>query len=199
HGYLTRPVGAPADNLPLVLFVHGGPDMRDKWGFDPIVQWLANRGYAVLQVNFRGSAGYGRDFLNAGNHEWGGKMQNDLLDGVNWAVSACGADPKRIAIMGGSYGGYATLVGLTSTPSVFACGIDVCGPSNLVTLIKSVPAYWQAERSVLDKQIGNVKTEAAFLKSRSPLFFVDRITAPLLIGQGANDPRVKPSESASVV
>ncbi len=199
HGYLTLPVGKAKEKLPTVLLVHGGPEARDRWGFNAIVQWLANRGYAVMQVNFRGSTGYGRDFLDAGDHEWGGKMQDDLIDGVKWAVGEGIADPGRIAIMGISYGGYAALVGLTQTPDLFACGIDIAGPSNLSTLIESVPPYWQAERAQLEKRIGKVRTEASFLKSRSPLFFADRITAPLLIGQGANDPRVKPTESEAIV
>ncbi|MDT4955596.1 MAG: hypothetical protein QOJ02_3734 [Acidobacteriota bacterium] len=199
HGYLTLPVGVEAKNLPTVLYVHGGPWERDKWGFEPLVQWLANRGYAVLQVNFRGSSGYGKKFLNAGDREWAGKMQDDLTDGVNWIIKQNIADPKRVAILGGSYGGYATLTGLTFTPEVFAAGVDICGPSNLATLIKSIPPYWTIEKSVFDRRIGDLNTEPQFLRARSPLFFVDRIKAPLLIGQGANDPRVKPAESEQIV
>ncbi len=199
HGYLTLPVGVPAENLPTVLLVHGGPWGRDTWGFDPEAQWLANRGYAVLQVNFRGSTGYGKQFLNAGNREWAGKMHDDLIDGVNWMIREGIADPKKVAIMGGSYGGYATLVGLTFTPDVFACGVDIVGPSNLITLIKSIPPYWTPILWLFKHRIGDVETEEEFLKSRSPLFFADRIKVPLLIGQGANDPRVKQAESEQIV
>lgn len=149
YGYLTTPVGIPAKNLPVVLLVHGGPWIRDKWGYAPTVQWLANRGYAVLQVNYRGSDGYGRQFLNAGNQEWGGKMQNDLTDGVNWIAGQGIADPKKIAIMGRSYGGYATLAGLSFTPNLFAAGIDLDGPCNLLTLFKSLPPYWSPIKAML--------------------------------------------------
>lgn len=199
HGYLTTPVGIPANNLPTVLLVHGGPWVRDTWGYDPEAQWLANRGYAVLQVNFRGSTGYGKDFLNAGNREWAAKMHDDLIDAVNWIVEQGIADPKKVAIMGGSYGGYATLVGLTFTPDVFAAGVDIVGPSNLVTLLKSIPPYWAPLLANMYHRIGNLETEEEFLNSRSPLFFVDRIQKPLLIGQGANDPRVKQAESEQIV
>lgn len=199
HGYLTTPVGVPAENLPTVLLVHGGPWGRDTWGFNPMSQWLANRGYAVLQVNFRGSAGYGKQFLNAGNREWAGTMHNDLIDGVNWIVAQGIADSQRIAIMGGSYGGYATLVGVTFTPDVFCCGVDVVGPSNILTLIKSIPPYWTPMKALFSHRVGDVEAEEDFLKSRSPLFFVDRIKVPLLIGQGANDPRVKQAESEQIV
>jgi dipeptidyl aminopeptidase/acylaminoacyl peptidase len=198
HGYLTVPVGVPAKNLPSVLLVHGGPWGRDTWGYNPMVQWLANRGYAVLQVNFRGSTGYGKRFMNAGDREWAGKMHDDLIDGVNWLIQRGVADPKKIAIMGGSYGGYATLVGLTFTPDVFACGVDIVGPSNIITLIKTIPPYWAPMMALFSKRVGDLQDEA-FLKSRSPLFLVDRIKAPLLIGQGANDPRVKQAESDQIV
>ena len=199
YGYLTTPVGIPAQNLPTVLLVHGGPWARDTWGYEPEVQWLANRGYAVLQVNFRGSTGYGKDFLNAGNREWGAKMHDDLIDAVNWLVQEGIADPKKVAIMGGSYGGYATLVGLTFTPDVFAAGVDIVGPSNLVTMMQSIPPYWEPLRAMEAHRVGNLETEQEFLNSRSPLFFVDRIKAPLLIAQGANDPRVKQAESDQIV
>ncbi|NJM71309.1 MAG: S9 family peptidase [Scytonema sp. RU_4_4] len=199
HGYLTTPVGIPAKNLPTVLLVHGGPWGRDIWGYDPEAQWLANRGYAVLQVNFRGSTGYGKKFLNAGNREWAGKMHNDLIDGVNWIVQRGIANRKKVAIMGGSYGGYATLVGLTFTPDVFAAGVSIVGPSNLITLLKSLPPYWEAGRAEFYHRVGHLEKEPQFLKSRSPLFFVDRIKVPLLIGQGANDPRVKQAESEQIV
>ncbi|MHC5597316.1 MAG: S9 family peptidase [Nostoc sp.] len=199
HSYLTTPVGIPTQNLPTVLFVHGGPWARDTWGFSPTAQWLANRGYAVLQVNFRGSTGYGKAFLNAGNREWAGKMHNDLIDSVNWLVEKGISDPQKIAIMGGSYGGYATLVGLTFTPEIFAAGVDIVGPSNLITLIETIPPYWEPLKAMLYNRVGNLETEEEFLKSRSPLFFADRIQKPLLIGQGANDPRVKQSESDQIV
>jgi dipeptidyl aminopeptidase/acylaminoacyl peptidase len=199
HGYLTVPVGVPAKNLPAVLYVHGGPWARDTWGYNPSVQWLANRGYAVLQVNFRGSTGYGKKFLNAGNKEWAGKMHLDLIDGVNWLVKEGVADPKKIAIMGGSYGGYATLVGLAFTPDVFACGVDIVGPSNIISLLKTIPPYWAPAKAMFAKRVGDLDKEEDFLKSRSPLFFVDKIRAPLLIGQGANDPRVKQAESDQIV
>ena len=199
HGYLTTPVGGEAKNLPTVLYVHGGPWVRDTWGYDPVVQWLANRGYAVLQVNYRGSTGYGKAFVNAGNREWAAKMHDDLVDAVNWIVEQGIADRDKIAIMGGSYGGYATLVGLTFTPDVFACGVDIVGPSSLVTLLKSIPPYWAPMLANMYHRIGNLETEEEFLKERSPLFFVDKIEKPLLIGQGANDPRVKQAESEQIV
>jgi dipeptidyl aminopeptidase/acylaminoacyl peptidase len=198
HGYLTTPVGIPAQNLPTVLLVHGGPWARDTWGYDPEAQWLANRGYAVLQVNFRGSTGYGKAFVNAGNREWAAKMHDDLLDAVQWLIDQGIADPAKIAIMGGSYGGYATLVGLTFTPDVFAAGVDIVGPSNLITLMQSIPPYWEPLKAQFYHRVGNLETEAEFLKSRSPLFFCNQIQKPLLIGQGANDPRVKQAESDQI-
>lgn len=199
HGYLTLPPGVAPRRLPLVLNVHGGPWHRDVWGYDPEAQWLANRGYACLQVNFRGSTGYGKAFLNAGDREWGGKMHQDLVDGVNWAVAQGIADRDRLAIFGGSYGGYAALVGATFTPDLFRCAVSVVGPSNLVTFIRSIPPYWTAYRSMLYRRVGNPDTEPEFLLSRSPLNFVDRIRIPILIAQGANDPRVKRSESEQIV
>jgi dipeptidyl aminopeptidase/acylaminoacyl peptidase len=199
HGYLTTPIGIPAQNLPAVLLVHGGPWARDTWGYDPEAQWLANRGYAVLQVNFRGSTGYGKAFINAGNREWAAKMHDDLLDAVNWLVDQGIGDATKIAIMGGSYGGYATLVGLTFTPEVFAAGVDIVGPSNIVTLLQSIPPYWEPLKAQFYHRVGNLETEADFLKARSPLFYCDRIQKPLLIGQGANDPRVKQAESDQIV
>lgn len=199
HGYLTVPPGPDDANLPLILNVHGGPWHRDTWGYDPEAQWLANRGYAVLQVNFRGSTGYGKKFLNAGDREWGGKMHADLVDAVQWAVSRGIADPARVAIYGGSYGGYAALVGATFTPELFRCAIDIVGPSNLITFINTIPPYWTAYLSMLHRRVGHPEREADFLKSRSPLFHVDRIRVPLLIAQGANDPRVKQSESEQIV
>ncbi len=206
--YLTLPVGSNRDGglrpdkpLPMVLSVHGGPWARDYWGLDIEHQWLANRGYAVLSVNFRGSAGFGKAFLNAGNLEWGAKMHDDLIDGVQWAIREGIADPKKICIVGGSYGGYATLVGMTFTPETFACGVDSFGPSSLVTLLNNPPSYWYSQIPVLKRRVGDQTTDAgrAFLNQRSPLTFVDRITKPLLIGQGANDVRVKPAESEQIV
>ena len=197
HGYLTLPMGGETP-LPCVLLVHGGPWARDTWGYNAMVQWLANRGYGVLQVNFRGSSGYGKDFLNAGNCQWGKTMHDDLIDAVNWLVEQGIGDRDKIAIMGGSYGGYATLAGLTFTPDTFACGVDIVGPSNLITLIDSVPPYWKPLMAMFQHRIGARENED-FLKSRSPLFFVDKIEKPLLIGQGANDPRVKQAESEQIV
>ena len=199
HGYLTKPVGVEAKDLPTVLLVHGGPWARDSWGFSPLTQFLANRGYAVLQVNFRGSTGYGKKFLNAGNREWAGKMHQDLIDAKEWIVKQGVADPKKVAIMGGSYGGYATLVGLTFTPDEFACGVDIVGPSNIVTLLKTVPPYWAPAKALFAKRVGDLEKEEEFLKERSPLSKVNYITKPLLIGQGKNDPRVKVAESDQIV
>lgn len=199
HGYLHIPPASNAKNVPLVLNVHGGPWHRDTWGYDPEGQWLANRGYAVLQVNFRGSTGFGKEFLNAGDKEWGGKMHDDLVDAVRWAVDQGIADPTRIAIYGGSYGGYAALVGATFTPELFKCAVDIVGPSNLITFIETIPPYWSTYINMLHKRVGNPETEADFLRSRSPLFHVDSIKIPVLIAQGANDPRVKRAESEQIV
>jgi dipeptidyl aminopeptidase/acylaminoacyl peptidase len=197
--YLTLPVGVEAKQLPMVVLVHGGPWLRDRWGFNEETQWLANRGYAVLQVNFRGSAGFGKQFLHAGDREWGGKMHNDLIDAVDWAVREGIADPKRVGIYGTSYGGYEALVGATFTPDVFACAVDVVGPSNLVTLLNSLPPYWEAIRKMFILRVGDPQTEEAFLKSRSPLFKVDQIKIPLLVAQGGNDPRVPKAEAEQIV
>lgn len=191
----------PKDPLPMVLLVHGGPWARDSFGLNAQHQWLANRGYAVLSVNFRGSTGFGKHFANAGNMQWGKKMHDDLIDAVNWAVDNNIADPKKIAIMGGSYGGYATLVGLTKTPEIFACGIDIVGPSSIMTLINSVPPYWRPILNDFKKRIGpwDRPEQIEELNKISPLYFVDNITKPLLIGQGAHDPRVKQAESDQIV
>ena len=212
-GYLTLPPGSgsgkgdngaswhPTAPVPMVLDVHGGPWARDSYGFNPEHQWLANRGYAVLSVNYRGSTGFGKNFINAGDHEWAGKMQNDLLDAVDWAVREKIAIPDKVAIYGGSYGGYATLVGLTFTPDRFACGVDIVGPSNLATLMASIPPYWKAFLEDMSRRVGDPRTDDGrkLLDERSPLSYVDRISRPLLIAQGANDPRVKQAESDQIV
>ena len=191
----------PEQPLPLVLLVHGGPWGRDGWGFDPTHQWLADRGYAVLSVNFRGSTGFGKAFVNAGNLAWGREMHDDLLDAVAWAVSTEVAQKDKVAVMGGSYGGYATLAALAFTPEVFAAGVDIVGPSNLVTLLDSIPPYWTPMLAMLTARVGDPRTEAGreLLKERSPVNYADRIAKPLLIGQGANDPRVKRAESDGIV
>jgi dipeptidyl aminopeptidase/acylaminoacyl peptidase len=206
--YLTLPLesdpdqdGVPSTPVPMVMLVHGGPWGRDAYGYAAEVQWLANRGYAVLQVNFRSSTGFGKDFLNAGNKQWSGAMHNDLLDAKNWAVAKGITSADKVAIMGGSYGGYATLVGLTVTPDEFSCGVDIVGPSNLVTLLESIPPYWESFRKVFAQAIGDPETEEgrSLLKATSPLTYADKISKPLLIGQGANDPRVKQAESDQIV
>ena len=206
--YLTLPVGSnpkgdlrPSSPVPMVLLVHGGPWGRDSWGYHPYHQWLANRGYALLSVNFRASTGFGKDFINAGDHQLAGKMHDDLIDAVNWAIKKKIADPQKVAIMGGSYGGYATLVGLTFTPEVFACGVDICGPSNMITLLESIPPYWTPMIDMLTSRIGDHRTEEGreCLERISPLTRADRICRPLLIGQGANDPRVKQAEADQIV
>lgn len=196
HGYLTCPTTTNSLNLPMVLLVHGGPFMRDVWGYDRRAQWLASRGYACLQINYRGSSGYGKEFLAAGNLEWGNKMHFDLVDGIQWAVNEGIADPKRIAIFGGSYGGYAALVGATFTPDLFRCAIDYVGPCNLITLLKSLPPYWSI--SQWEKRIGSLSDEA-FLKSRSPLFKIDQIKIPIFVAHGAHDARVTVAESEQLV
>jgi dipeptidyl aminopeptidase/acylaminoacyl peptidase len=198
HGYLTLPVGARG-RVPLVVVVHGGPYARDEWGFSPTVQWLANRGYGVLQINYRGSTGYGKKYLQASFRERGGKMSTDLIDGKNWAVAQGHADPKRTCMYGVSYGGYAVLVALAFTPDQFTCGVEAFGASNLVSLLKSFPPYWALYRLQWERRVGSLEKDEEFLKSRSPLFQVDRIKAPLLIGHGANDARVVQAESDQVV
>jgi dipeptidyl aminopeptidase/acylaminoacyl peptidase len=199
EGYLTLPPGLPPRRLPMVLVVHGGPWVRDEWGYDAEAQWLANRGYGCLQVNYRGSTGYGKTFLNAGNREWGGRMHDDLVDAVRWAVDRGVADPDRLAIYGGSYGGYAALVGATLTPDLFRCAVDIVGPSNLITFIETIPPYWSTFLAMLRERVGDPVADADFLRARSPLTHVDRIRIPMLIAQGANDPRVKRAESEQIV
>jgi len=196
YGYLTTPAGMEARNLPMVEFVHGGPWGRDEWGYNRYAQWLANRGYAVLQVNFRGSTGYGKQYVNAGDRQWAGTMHTDLLDGKDWVAKQGIANPAKVCIMGGSYGGYATLAGVTFSPDAFACGVDIVGPSNLNTLLKTIPPYWSTLLTTFHKRMGDSE---AVLKEESPLFKADQIKAPLLIGQGANDPRVNKAESDQIV
>lgn len=206
--YLTLPRDADANGdgkadraVPMVLFVHGGPWARDSYGYRSYAQWLANRGYAVLNVNYRGSTGFGKKFISAGDLQWGRKMHDDLLDAVDWAIKAGVTTKDKVAIMGGSYGGYATLAGVTFTPDTFRCGVDIVGPSNLFTLLETIPPYWEAGKQQFYKRMGDPTTEAgrALLKERSPLTFADRIKVPLLIGQGANDPRVNVRESDQIV
>jgi len=199
HGYATFPVGVPRSGLPTVLDVHGGPWARDIWGFVPEAQWFANRGYLCLQVNYRGSTGYGKAFVNAGDREWGAKMQDDLTDAVAFAVAQGWTEPSRVAICGGSYGGYAALAGATFTPDLYCCAIDIVGPSNLKTLIETVPPYWAPIIAQFHRRVGNPEVDADFLWSRSPLSRADSIRIPLLIAQGANDPRVKQAESEQIV
>ena len=206
--YLTLPANADANRdgraetaVPLVLLVHGGPWGRDNYGYDGTAQWLANRGYAVLQVNFRASTGFGKQFVTAGDLQWGLKMQDDLTDSVDWAIANKVTTPEKVAIMGGSYGGYATLAALTLTPEKFACGVDIVGPSNLFTLLETIPPYWESIKRQFYERMGNPTTEQgrAVLKAASPLTYVDKIKRPLLIGQGANDPRVNKRESDQIV
>ena len=199
HGYLTFPPGVDRSDLPAVLMVHGGPWARDNWGFNAEAQWLANRGYASVQVNFRGSTGYGKSFVNAGNKQWAAAMHDDLIDAVEHVVGKGWVDRKRVAISGGSFGGYAALVGATFTPDVFCCAVDVVGPSNLKTLIESIPPYWAPIVAQFHERVGNPETEADFLWERSPLSKVDQIRIPILVAQGANDPRVKQAESEQIV
>lgn len=206
--YLTLPATSDAGGaarpkapVPMVLLVHGGPWVRSAWGFDSQHQWFANRGYAVLDINYRGSTGFGKRFINASNKEWGAAMHHDLIDAVQWAVKEGIANPDKVAIYGGSYGGYAALSGLTLTPDAFTCGVSIVGPSNLVTLIESIPPYWKPALALFTARVGDPATEdgRAFLLKRSPLTYAEQIKRPLLIGQGANDPRVKQAESDQIV
>lgn len=201
HGYLTLPKGKAPKNLPVVVNPHGGPWARDVWTFNPEVQFLANRGYAVLQVNFRGSTGYGRKFWEASFKEWGLKMQDDVSDGVDWLIREGIADPDRVAIYGGSYGGYCSLAGVTFSPDKYACAIDYVGVSNLFTFMETIPPYWEPYRKMLHEMVGNPSNEADSIRMQasSPVFHVDKIKAPLLIAQGAKDPRVNQAESDQMV
>jgi dipeptidyl aminopeptidase/acylaminoacyl peptidase len=199
HGYLTFPPGIAREGLPAVVNVHGGPWVRDVWGYQPEAQWLANRGYVCVQVNYRGSTGYGKAFTNAGDKQWGAAMHDDLVDAVRHVVSQGWVDRARVGIYGGSYGGYAALVGATFTPEVFHCAVDIVGPSNLITLIETIPAYWQPQVAIFHRRVGNPRTERDFLWSRSPLSRVSDIRVPVLVAQGANDPRVKQSEAEQIV
>ena len=199
HGYLTLPVGVEAKNLPLVIIPHGGPSARDVWGFDSEAQFIANRGAAVLQVNFRGSTGYGKKFQQAGFKQWGRRMQDDLTDGVKWAIARGIADAKRVAIYGGSYGGYAALAGAAFTPDLYACAVSYVGPSNIFTLLESIPAYWKPMLEMEYEEIGDPVKDKELLEAVSPVFHAENIKIPLLVAQGANDPRVNKAESDQIV
>ena len=199
HGYLTLPQGREPKALPVVVNPHGGPWARDEWGYNPEVQMLANRGYAVLQMNFRGSTGYGRKFWEASFKQWGRAMQDDITDGVNWLIDQGIADPDRIAIYGGSYGGYATLAGITFTPELYACAVDYVGVSNLFTFMRTIPPYWKPYLDMMHEMVGDPATDSVMMAAASPVFHVDKIQVPLFIAQGANDPRVVKAESDQVV
>ncbi|MCU4162577.1 S9 family peptidase [Marinilabiliaceae bacterium A049] len=199
HGYLTLPVGVEEKNLPVVINPHGGPWARDTWGFNPEIQFLANRGYAVLQMNFRGSTGYGREFWESSFKQWGKTMQDDITDGVQWLIDQGIADKDRIAIYGGSYGGYATLSGLTFTPDLYKCGVDYVGVSNLFTFMNTIPPYWEPYKQMLYEMVGDPVQDSLLLAAASPVFHADKITAALFVAQGANDPRVNKDESDQMV
>lgn len=201
HGYLTLPKGVKAQHLPVVINPHGGPWARDEWGFNPEVQFLANRGYAVLQMNFRGSTGYGRSFMEKSFKQWGQSMQDDITDGVQYLIREGIADPKRVAIYGGSYGGYATLSGITKTPDLYACAIDYVGVSNLFTFMNTIPPYWEPFKKMMYEMVGDPGNEAdsLMLRANSPVFHADKIICPLFVAQGAKDPRVNKDESDQMV
>jgi dipeptidyl aminopeptidase/acylaminoacyl peptidase len=199
HGYLTLPKGKAAKNLPIVINPHGGPWVRDEWGFNPEVQFLANRGFGVLQMNYRGSTGYGRKFWEASFRQWGQSMQDDITDGVKWLVDQGIADPKRVAIYGGSYGGYAVLEGLSKTPDLYAAGVDYVGVSNLFTFMKTVPPYWKPFLQMMYEMVGNPEKDKTLFEANSPALNADRIKAPLFVAQGAKDPRVNINESNQIV
>lgn len=199
NGYLTLPKNKEAKNLPLIVNPHGGPWARDMWGFNPEVQLLANRGYAVLQVNFRSSTGYGKEFLQAGNKQWGLKIQDDITDGVQWAIDQGIADPERIGIYGASFGGYATLAGITYTPDLYAAAVDYVGVSNIFTLLNTIPPYWETMRDMFYERVGHPEKDKELLTAVSPIFHADKIKTPLFVAQGANDPRVNKAESDQIV
>lgn len=199
HGYLTLPKNKKAENLPMIVIPHGGPWTRDMWGFNPEVQLLANRGYAVLQMNFRSSTGYGKEFVDAGNKQWGLKIQDDITDGVQWAIDQGIADPEKIGIYGASFGGYATLAGITFTPDLYAAAVDYVGVSNIFTLLETIPPYWEAQLKLFHVRVGHPEKDKELLQSVSPVFHVDKIKTPLFVAQGANDPRVNKQESDQIV
>ena len=199
NGYITLPVGVDAKNLPLVVIPHGGPSARDTWGFDSEVQFLANRGIAVLQVNFRGSTGYGKAFWQAGFKQWGRKMQDDVTDGVLWAVNEGFADRSRLAIYGGSYGGYSALAGAAFTPDLYACAVSYVGPSNIFTMLETIPPYWKPFIEMEYEMIGDPVKDKEMLREVSPVFHASNIRIPLFVAQGANDPRVNKDESDQIV
>jgi dipeptidyl aminopeptidase/acylaminoacyl peptidase len=192
-------VGRPAKNLPVIVNPHGGPWARDAWGYNPEVQFLANRGYAVFQPNFRGSTGYGRAFWEKSFKQWGRTMQDDITDGVNWLVAQGIADPKRVGIYGASYGGYATLAGITLTPELYAAAVSYVGVSNMFTFMSTIPPYWEPLRAMFYEMVGNPETEKEMLRAVSPVFLADRIRTPLFVAQGAKDPRVNKAESDQIV
>ncbi len=199
YGYLTLPVGVEPQDLPTVILPHGGPWARDTWGFRPDVQFLANRGYAVLQINFRGSTGFGRKFWEMSFKEWGQTMQNDVTDGVEWLIDQGISDPDRIGIFGASYGGYVVLAGLAFTPDLYACGVDYVGVSSLFTILETIPPYWEPMREMMYEMMGDPEKDQDMMRAVSPVFHADKIKSPLMIAQGANDPRVKISESDQIV
>ena len=199
NGYLTLPKGKPAKNLPVIVNPHGGPWARDSWGFNPEVQFLANRGFAVFQMNFRGSTGYGRTFWEKSFKQWGRAMQDDITDGVQWLVKEGIADPRRVGIYGGSYGGYATLSGVTFTPDLYAAAVDYVGVANLFTFMKTIPPYWAPFLKMMQEMVGDPEKDKDLLTASSPVFHVDRIKTPLFVAQGANDPRVNKNESDQMV
>jgi dipeptidyl aminopeptidase/acylaminoacyl peptidase len=198
-GYLTLPKGAQAKNLPTIVLPHGGPWARDVWGYRPDVQFLANRGYAVLQMNFRGSTGYGKKFWSSSFKKWGREMQNDITDGVNYLVKEGITNKDKVGIYGGSYGGYAVLAGLAFTPDVYACGVDYVGVSNIFTLMETIPPYWAPMREMFYEMVGHPEKDKALLTAASPVFHAEKIKAPLMVVQGAKDPRVKKAESDQIV
>ena len=199
HGYLTLPKGRDPKNLPVVVNPHGGPWARDEWGFNPEVQFLANRGYAVFQTNYRGSTGYGRKFWELSFKQWGGAMQDDITDGTKWLIQQGIADPARIAIYGASYGGYAVLEALVKEPSLYAAGVDYVGVSNLLTFLNTIPPYWKQELDMMHAMIGDPKNDRNWLTDHSPALNAGKIQKPLFVAQGANDPRVNINESNQIV